>query len=368
MSKKTKQDELSFEPEEKRSALRVALQVFLKILVAAVIIFLLAFFLAPPIEEVIVRASGAAGGESTAEDEGYKPADWMLAVDGNLLLSQITLPGTHDSCTRFVQLASVSKCQAYSIGEQLELGYRYLDIRLDYEEQEDGSARLKLVHGITNCKTGFWPWTEKIYLEDVLEDCYAFLKEHDTETVVFVVKNENGADMESVQRTLDEVISQNEEMWLLTDEMPTLDEARGRIVLLRRYDDEAGLGERAGVYFVWETFSDPVLCIPAYLTGLAPDLKVQDRYCLNTEDKWTAFTDSLEVLKEEEGSEGTKVSRIHFLSTKGHGYVGHPYWYAAPLNARLMEYDFEEGYSYGWIIVDFGDEELARRIYSLNFN
>ena len=34
--------------------------------------------------------------------------------------------------------------------------------------------------------------------------------------------------------------------------MPTLGQARGKLVLLRRWEDEAGLGARAGLPLLWE--------------------------------------------------------------------------------------------------------------------
>ena len=64
-----------------------------------------------------------------------RSADWMADLDDGLRLNEIVLPGTHDSATQYVQLAFFSKCQALSIGEQLEAGYRYLDIRLGLSDK-----------------------------------------------------------------------------------------------------------------------------------------------------------------------------------------------------------------------------------------
>ena len=44
-------------------------------------------------------------------------ADWMAQLPDELSLSEIVIPGTHDSATQYVQLAFFSKCQAMSIGE-----------------------------------------------------------------------------------------------------------------------------------------------------------------------------------------------------------------------------------------------------------
>ena len=81
-------------------------------------------------------------------------ADWMAALDGELTLDAIVIPGTHDSATRYVQLGFFSKCQDLSISEQLEAGYRYLDIRLGIDK-----GTLVLMHGFTNCRDGALPWS-----------------------------------------------------------------------------------------------------------------------------------------------------------------------------------------------------------------
>lgn len=54
-------------------------------------------------------------------------ADWMSLLEDELPLNRIVLPGSHDCATQFVQLAFVTKCQAKSVGDQLEAGIRYLD-------------------------------------------------------------------------------------------------------------------------------------------------------------------------------------------------------------------------------------------------
>ena len=113
-------------------------------------------------------------------------SDWMKALPDDMPLTEVTLPGTHDSATEYVQLAFFSKCQALDIRGQLEAGYRYLDIRLS-----DGEG-MPLMHGFTNCTVNGWPWAKTLYLESVLENCYAFLEENPTETVLFCVKHEHG--------------------------------------------------------------------------------------------------------------------------------------------------------------------------------
>ena len=43
-------------------------------------------------------------------------ADWMAELEDERPLSELVIPGTHDSATQYVDLAFFSKCQALSVG------------------------------------------------------------------------------------------------------------------------------------------------------------------------------------------------------------------------------------------------------------
>ena len=140
--------------------------------------------------------------ETADRTEVPDSADWMGKLPDEMPLNAIVIPGTHDSGTQYVQLAFFSKCQALSIGSQLEAGFRYLDIRLSVDGE-----RMRLKHGFTDCKTGPMPWSAALSLEDVLRQCYTFLAEHPTETVIFAVKQEHGDEsVEQFERCLDGII------------------------------------------------------------------------------------------------------------------------------------------------------------------
>ena len=284
--------------------------------------------------------------------------DWMSRLPDEKLISEVVLPGTHYSATQYVQLAFFSKCQSLSIKEQLEAGFRYLDIRLG----PDGD-RLKLLHGFTSCTTDVWPWSGTLYLDDVLEDCYSFLKAHPTETVLFSVKYEHGDEPVSrFQELFDTYIGKDRDMWLMTSQIPTVSEARGKILLLRRFGDEAGLGEVSGLSQIWvnqKGFDDPSLNTVSVDNG-SYMLFVQDRYEYDTEEKWNAFAEGMY-----KSQPGSKTIALNYLSTKGHAKFGHPYKYASSLNSRLT--DLPPSSLSGWIIVDFATAGLAEYIYSCNF-
>ena len=325
-------------------------RIFKKLLIgiiSLVIALLLYVFVGP----LLIRVSNA---------EVEKSDSWMADIPDDTLISDIFIPGTHDSASEYVQLAFFSQCQAKSIGEQLHDGYRYLDIRLGFNKTGDD---LLLYHGFCKCRTGIFPWQRSLEIGDVLERCYVFLEEHPSETIIFAVKNEREGDDESLQAILHKYISISPEKWCLTDTIPTISECRGKLVLFRRYEDACGYGKKAGIQLFW---TDQGGNQDSSLSGTLEkqdtyDLMVQDRYKYSSSDKWRAFTDCLN-----KSSRSDSDLRINFLSTNGTPKYGHPYSYASRLNRVFLDRSLA-GYAPAWIIVDFADARLAQHVYEVNF-
>lgn len=291
-----------------------------------------------PLTERVPKAAAAGAG------------DWMAALPDERAVSEIVIPGTHDCASQNAQLGFITKCQALDIAQQLNIGARYLDIRLG---AVDGA--LKLYHGFTKCKTSPLPWAAQLDLEDVLRDCYAFLDAHPGETILFAVKQEHGGLPDAEFDALVQgYVQQNPERWLTPDAIPTLGEARGRLVLLRRY-------EGAGLSLLWENQNghDDVSRNTVAEENGSYTLWVQDRYEYGAADKWAAFLAGLDAAQ----TDGENAA-VHFLSTKGTLPQGHPWHFARKLNAQLLALDAEQ--LNGWIVVDFLTPELAQAIYGAN--
>ena len=181
-----------------------------------------------PLTERVAKAPAAGAG------------DWMAALPNDRVISEIVIPGTHDCASQNAQRGFITKCQSLDIAQQLNIGARSLDVRLGAVD-----ASLKLYHGFTKCKSSPLPWSAQIDLEDVLRDCYAFLDQHPGETILFAVKQEHGdlpdAEFDALLQTY---VQRDADRWLTPDRLPTLGEARGKLVLLRRY-------EGAGLSLLW---------------------------------------------------------------------------------------------------------------------
>ncbi len=285
---------------------------------------------------------------------------WMKKLDNDKYISDVVLPGTHDSASYRPSLPFFSRCQDFDIAEQLEKGFRYLDIRL---EAVDGG--LRLVHGMTVCRNGLMPWSGDLMLDTVLDQCYAFLEENPTEFIIFAVKQDHGdASISDFQTLLSSYIDANPRRWLLVDNLPTVGQARGRLVLMRRYSDAMQYGNRSGISYIWkeqDNRDDTELAIDSIRNGPYL-LNVQDRFKYDNEDKWNAFVKGIKAAHQ---SKDRRMLYVNFLSTNGDLAFGHPYLHAKPLNAKLLA-DECPGLD-GWVITDFGTAPIAKKIYMENF-
>ena len=228
----------------------------------------------------------------SAEEEVEPPreldmpaTDWMEGLPDDVYLSNVTIPGTHDSATAHIFPSFFLQCQSKEFDEQLDAGYRYLDIRLALEETDDGT-RLKFIHAFGTCKKNasfLNLFGDTLYLEDCLEDVYAFLDEHPTETVIFCVKAENGDDdVSKVESEFFKVLDQNPSKWYTKNEIPTLGDVRGKIVLATRFKDVNNEGEnRTGLHFSWSEQNNKEAVADTQEVTMITDtnqLWVQDRY------------------------------------------------------------------------------------------
>ena len=290
--------------------------------------------------------------------------EWMANIDSNKKITEINLPGTHDSGTQKISNATFAQCQDKSIAEQLNFGIRFLDIRLEAED----NGKLYLVHGSEDCKSNSG---SKLYLEEVLSDCYSFLEAHPTETIVMSMKKDDGTQDDSViQQYIHSYIDQNPDFWYLQNGKPVLNDARGKIVLARRYYDKNNYGDKkGGLNFLWgdQGGSDvqETPWVRVAVTGLT-GLWIQDRYEYSTSDKWNAVKQGLDSPPDE--NKRASVYFLNFMSAapKKLGLPTSPKSNAKEINPKFLSYELTQGKAYGWIIMDFATEELAKKVIASN--
>lgn len=288
---------------------------------------------------------------------------WMKNIDNNTEVLRLNLAGTHDSVTKYAQFSHLSKCQNLNIYEQLCIGIRGLDIRV----QSRGS-RLGMVHGVAKAFNTPNHFGKQMDLADVLEQCYRFLDENPSETIVFQFKNDSGKEMEHCFDILfHRYIKDNQSKWYLENRSPLMNEARGKIILIRRckmLQSNEYNPHNTGIDFSkWIEQDKPVPEPLTLKTGGENEMSfvIQDRYKYKPEPRWNdcimPFLDTMTDFC------GTYI--INYLSTAG-GLKG-PYNNSKYINPAFMKYPLKKNTYYGMIYVDFPTEELVEKIIRTNF-
>jgi 1-phosphatidylinositol phosphodiesterase len=158
-------------------------------------------------------------------------SEWMKEMADRTPISALSIPGTHNSPTWHKALVSV-RCQAVSPREQLDNGVRFFDIRVQPEDQNDPkNDKLILVHSVFPISL-----TGNKYFRDLERDVIRFLDDHRSETVIISLKREGTGD--ATDQQLSKIVRDHygkSDRWWTETRWPKLGEARGKIVLLRRY-------------------------------------------------------------------------------------------------------------------------------------
>lgn len=287
------------------------------------------------------------------------PESWMSELSDDTLLCDIAMPGSHDSGTQYALVPFISRCQDNSIAEQLDMGIRALDIRLN-TKAADGGYELSISHGFVPCKSSYSILSEDLSFNEVLSCCFDFLRANPTETIFMLLKHENGeGSAAELQTEIDKCVGENALLWYDEADCPTLEQARGKIVLARRYGEgESGL---SGLDFCWEKQNGSSPVAETWAEHKVNDelsLWVQDRYEYETEDKWRAVLDCL--------SDSREGFSLNYLSTKGGKAQGIPKSYAKNLNLFFAEHGLDSDADLGVVFFDFVRPALAAKVYSTN--
>ena len=281
------------------------------------------------------------------------PANWMTQLPDTSKLSQLTLPGTHDSCTAF--LIEGASCQNWDLATQLQHGIRYVDIRCRHIQD------VFAIHH-DNIYVGF------NFGEGVRDVCIDFLQANPSECIVMQIKHEyTDADNNlTFQQVLDGYVQGFRSFFYLDDHIPTLEEVRGKIVVVRRFDLDSN-DPRGLVPLPWQ---DNDTSDPSYTAqnGETVTFHIQDKYSLtaSTDEKWPP----VKGLLARATMDASDAWYINFASAEGDAAFLFPNVVAAAINPQL--YDYLGGAPFparpGTLMLDFPDDNMIRRIIRLNTN
>lgn len=188
----------------------------------------------PPLTGVFIPAHSFVAVFSSA-----RPNAWMARLRDETALSLLSIPGTHNTPAYHRALPSV-RCQAVSARVQLENGVRFLDVRVQVQTGSGPEAdRLQLVHGAFPVSLS----GAKLF-RPLVDETLAFLTRNPSETVIMSVKREGvgeGSDQLLSRLLRDHHTARDRSRWYTDPNVPTLGQARGKIVLLRRFALDDGI-------------------------------------------------------------------------------------------------------------------------------
>lgn len=271
--------------------------------------------------------------------------DWMSDVDDDVAFTAMTIPGTHDSGSTYEPVSGTAKTQNLSISNQLNIGVRYLDIRLRHYNDA-----LVVHHGAVYQHLNF---------DDVLEAVTDFLTLHPTETILMEVSEEY--EPANNTQTFEKAFvsyknkSQYSDFWWGHSYLPKLGDARGKIVLFRRFSGSFQVS--GGIDITgWSDNAEFDLSDSRNVT-----IHVQDYYKVSAstnDNKWDAILKNLQSAEQNDDT-------LSISFTSGYrSILGIPDipGVADDINQRLINY-FQSGTSqshYGIIVSDFTSSDLTR--------
>ena len=344
-------------------------------------------------------------------------ADWMQGLDDNKKLSEINLPGTHDSAMaygkngtgNYVRIFGIpvmgtwqyARTQCLTLEQQLNAGVRFFDLRFSSKSDE-----LRLCHGnmndvkkvnlilayvyllhplmffaaviglpFVNLDTEFYAYedeacTEPTTMQTVLELVKTFLREYPGETLVLKLKNENGENTAYVpllKQVLEELktevnpstgkpylyLEQGSDIYT---KMPTLSQVRGQFVLLYPEYEEIGMGGNIEM---------PNDTGEGSYSG--EKFHYHNHWDITGEEKLAEVKDYLQ-----------HVSRVRDGKTVPYGSIIHtssnvvmkdsPEAIEKTVGAWLYaKGTLQRGYFYGWFLCDFVTAEKSAAIWKTNF-
>jgi len=273
-------------------------------------------------------------------------ADWMRWLPDELNLSQISMPGTHD--TMADKYGGNIQTQSLSLKKQLEAGVRVIDIRARHV-----SDTFEIYHGICNLGYSFGP--------DVLSVCVDFLREHPFETIIMKLGESGVPGAYNTSREYWETFMSYREdpayssyFWQKPSDWPpppNLGEVRGKIILIQKFSSPNPIG-----------FSDFDLAFFPFGLWNVPTL-------FHIKSNWKKKREFLEAVN-------VRVfgNRCNITSLSGNSALAHPNHIAGGflcffrgINDYALEYIFRGDHEYlGTLMMDFPGEGLINALIAMN--
>ena len=232
-------------------------------------------------------------------------SNWITPLDGGIILSQLSIPGTHDAAAYgevgveinlglIKPTISIGKTQDYDLQQQWDMGIRAFDLRPALYKD---TGELMIYHGVANCHVKF---------ADILDMIVKELNSNPKELAIVITRHENddvlgatfgkNTDGTSWSNAMAKLLEGYEEYMIEYKPDLTVDECRKHILFMFRdpvsYTKEDGstyipLGAKVGFDNGWNHNDNGGSGQMAPMRGGDPGaLYVQDLYeCINKKDQ-----------------------------------------------------------------------------------
>lgn len=305
----------------------------------------------------------------------YSGNNWITPLDGNIYVSQMSIPGAHDAATG-EDMATIlgnvfASTQEQTLQEQWDLGVRAFDLRPAlYDKNEvllwgTKDYELWLYHGMTRVAVSWAAAinTLKANLTDNPGEFAIILFRHEDESAAY--KN---TDSNEFNTYMTNYINTNSS-WIV-DWKPnlTIDECRGKIILISRFSGSWSYGCFTG----WNHDAAGATTTLRNADGSkSATMYVQDYYNPSSHDtKWTSIKKYLDISK----TFHTDANMInHWMINHASGYVGSSTadtyrQNAAAQNPKLISYITDDSWegSTGIILFDYAGASLSNGFLSGN--
>ncbi len=191
--------------------------------------------------------------------------DWMSGISNELMISQVSIPGTHDS------VADEGACgitQSESISQQLNAGVRFFDFRTRFFQDS-----FPMHHGNCFLNTHF---------DDEMRHIKTFLIDNPSEFVIVMMKLEHTEEGNSktYQQVFDAYLEElnMRNMWDFSSSFISVAQARGKVILINRTNGRLSGGVIAS------SWSDNIE--GTQNVGRFNEFRVQDYYNLGYSFLW----------------------------------------------------------------------------------
>lgn len=280
--------------------------------------------------------------------------NWMSYLDDTKKLTELTIPGTHDTCT--YRVSGLYQCQTMNLETQFKNGVRFWDIRLKVKD-----GKIYAYHGTKYLDITF---------DNILTTSAILLRQFPSECIIMSISHEENQDNEELYQKLWPIIK-DLNYWYTEDRVPKIAEVRGKIVLIRRFIAPDDLDFPVGInaYGEW-----PKNSTKRWENSSNVKFTVQDEYkgylSINKEKKFNNYVKP--VLNEAKNNNDSLFINFTSGTVDGGGSVFFPPKSLAEVtNKLLLDYlsDNTTGH-YGIIPMDFPeiprDKELINRLFSFN--